>query len=79
MNNKDQENNDIIETISLLETLVKKQDDALAIFREISNYKDVLIKTKEQEINQCKKLIIYLCIVSSCFALLFFLTFLYNI
>lgn len=77
-NKKNEENSDIVETILLLEQLIKKQDEALSSARELLSFKDLLIELKEREIDDYKRIIRNFYIISSVFALGFLLFLLYT-
>ena len=77
-NKKNEENSDIVETILLLEQLIKKQDEALSSARELLSFKDLLIELKEREIDDYKRIIRNFYIISSVFALGFLLFILYT-
>lgn len=78
-NEKNKENSDIVETILLLEQLIKKQDEALSSARELLSFKDLLIELKEREIDNYKKITRNFYIISSVFALGFLLFLLYRL
>ena len=77
-NKKNEENSDIVETILLLEQLIKKQDEALNSARELLSFKDLLIELKEREIDDYKRITRNFYIISSVFALGFLLFLLYT-
>jgi hypothetical protein len=77
-NKKNEENSDIVETILLLEQLIKKQDEALSSARELLSFKDLLIELKEREIDDYKRITRNFYIISSVFALGFLLFILYT-
>ena len=77
-NKKNEENSDIVETILLLEQLIKKQDEALNSARELLSFKDLLIELKEREIDDYKRITRNFYIISSVFALGFLLFILYT-
>ena len=77
-NKKNEENSDIVETILLLEQLIKKQDEALNSARELLSFKDLLIELKEREIDDYKRITRNFYIISCVFALGFLLFLLYT-
>jgi hypothetical protein len=77
-NKKNEENSDIVETILLLEQLIKKQDEALSSARELLSFKDLLIELKEREIDDYKRITRNFYIISCVFALSFLLFILYT-